>query len=109
MPAQDIFVIGGSAGGLEAVSKILAGLPRQLKASLFVILHTSPQGGAALPQILERSGSIPVSVAVDGDTFEHGHVYVAPPDHHLTLEGKQLQVQRGPRENGFRPAIDPLF
>jgi two-component system chemotaxis response regulator CheB len=109
MPAQDIIVIGGSAGGLEATEKLLSGLSRNLNAALFVVLHTSPQGGAALPQILERSGTLPVSFAIDGDKIELGRVYVAPPDHHLTLENGTISVQRGPLENGFRPAVDPLF
>jgi len=109
MPAQDIIVIGGSAGGLEALEKVLAGLPRQLNAALFAVLHTSSQGGVALPQILARSGALPVSFAAEGESIERGHVYVAPPDHHLTLEGGTISVHRGPRENGFRPAVDPLF
>ena len=109
MPAQDIIVVGGSAGGLEAMSKVLSGLPGDLKASLFVVLHTSPQSGTALPQILARKSQLAVAFAVNGETPRPGHVYVAPPDHHLTLVKDNLVVNRGPRENGFRPAIDPLF
>src|SRR5688572_18409034 len=109
MPAQDIIVVGGSAGGLEAFSKVLWGLPRKLNASIFVVLHTSPQGGAALPPVLERSGVLPVVFGEDGESIRRGQVYVAPPDHHLTIEGNKVAVHRGPRENGFRPAIDPLF
>jgi two-component system, chemotaxis family, protein-glutamate methylesterase/glutaminase len=109
MPAQDIIVVGGSAGGLEAMSKVLSGLPGDLKASLFVVLHTSPQSGTALPQILARKSQLAVAFAVNGEAPRPGHVYVAPPDHHLTLVKDNLVVNRGPRENGFRPAIDPLF
>jgi two-component system chemotaxis response regulator CheB len=38
-----------------------------------------------------------------------GHIYIGPPDHHLLLERRRIQVTRGPKENGFRPAVDPLF
>jgi len=109
MPGQDIFVIGGSAGGLEALVAVLEGLPRSLNASIFAVLHTSPQSGGALPQILQRTATLPVAFGVDGEKVERGKVYVAPPDHHLTLPDGILSVARGPRENGFRPAVDPLF
>src|SRR5262245_43099198 len=109
MPAQDIIVIGGSAGGLEALSTVLEGLPRSLNAALFAVLHTAPQSSGALPQILQRTAVIPVNFASDGERIERGHVYVAPPDHHLVLTDGTISVSRGPRENGFRPAVDPLF
>jgi two-component system chemotaxis response regulator CheB len=109
MPAQDIIVIGGSAGGLEPLAKALATMPRSLPASIFVVLHSSPQSGSALPQILARSVLLPVNFAIDGEQPERGHVYIAPPDHHLTFAEGRLSVTRGPRKNGFRPAIDPLF
>src|SRR5262249_4762602 len=80
-----------------------------LNATILAVLHTSPQGGGALPQILQRDATIPISYGVDGERIERGHVYVAPPDHHLVLEDGTLSVSRGPRENGFRPAVDPLF
>src|SRR5207248_3635193 len=86
MPAQDIITIGGSAGGLEALATVLSGLPRNLNASVFVVLHTSPQSGGALPQILARTAILPVDFAVDGEVLQRGRVYVAPPDHHLTFD-----------------------
>jgi len=109
MPAQDIIVIGGSAGGLEALTAVLSSLPSSFDASLFVVLHTSPQSGGNLPQIVERSCLLPVGFASDSERFEKGRVYVAPPDCHLTLADGETSVTRGPRENGFRPAVDPLF
>src|SRR5947208_719752 len=109
MPTQDIIAIGGSAGGLEALATVLKGLPRSLNASVFVVLHTSPQSGGALSQILGRTATLPVQFAIDGETPQRGHIYVAPPDHHLTFDDGTISVARGPRENGFRPAVDPLF
>src|SRR3954470_13957 len=109
MPAQDIIVIGGSAGGGEGVAQVLAGLPRRLEASVFVVLHTSPDSGSALPQILARTAILPAEFAIDGEVPQKGRVYVARPDHHLTFDDGRVCVARGPRKNGFRPAVDPLF
>jgi two-component system chemotaxis response regulator CheB len=109
MPAQDIIVIGGSAGALEALTTVLTDLPRDFGGTILTVLHTSPQSGGALPQILERDVSLPVRFPEDGEAFQRGRIYVAPPDHHLTIARGVLHVDRGPRENGFRPAVDPLF
>ena len=69
MPNQDIVVIGGSAGGLEALTTVLSTLPSSFDASLFVVLHTSPQSGGGLPQVLERSCLLPVAFAGDSRTL----------------------------------------
>jgi two-component system, chemotaxis family, protein-glutamate methylesterase/glutaminase len=107
---RDIVVIGGSAGGVEGLSKIVAGLPKDLPAAIFVSLHFPPRGVSVLPQILSRAGPLPASHPTDGQTIEHGHVYVAAPDRHLMLARRGfIRLLRGPTENGARPAIDPMF
>jgi two-component system chemotaxis response regulator CheB len=110
MSTRDVVVIGASAGGLEPLISIVGGLPQALPAALLVVVHTGTNGGSILPQILSRRTQWPVTTAVDGDPLEHGRVYVAPPDFHLMFGANgRLSVVHGPRENGFRPAIDPLF
>jgi two-component system chemotaxis response regulator CheB len=52
---------------------------------------------------------LPANAAVDGEPIERGRIYVAPPDHHLLVGEERLLVTRGPRENGHRPAVDPMF
>jgi two-component system chemotaxis response regulator CheB len=47
--------------------------------------------------------------ARNGQVISRGKVYVAPPDHHLLISSNRVQITRGPKENGFRPAVDPLF
>jgi two-component system chemotaxis response regulator CheB len=106
---KDIIVIGASAGGIEPIRTILAGLPADFPGSLFVILHTSRDAPGVLDTIFGRAGSLPALVARDDERFAPGHVYVAPPDQHLLLEPGRLRLTRGPKENRFRPAIDPLF
>ncbi len=105
----DIVVIGGSSGALEGLRTLVAGLPKDLAASLFVVIHTAPDAPGFLDRILGRASRLPVRYAVDGEPIELGHIYLAPPDRHLLLRQDVLRVTRGPRENRFRPAIDPLF
>lgn len=109
MPGHDIIVIGASAGGVEALMSVVRGLPRDLPAALFVVLHVPPDGESVLPKILSHAGPLPAVHPQDGDAIEHGHIYVAPPDYHLLVERGRVRVIRGPRENRYRPAVDPLF
>jgi two-component system, chemotaxis family, protein-glutamate methylesterase/glutaminase len=113
MPAQttarDIIVIGGSAGAMQPLRSLAAALPKELPAALFVVMHISPSSPGLLPEILNFAGRLPAGHAQDGDRIEHGRICVAPPDHHLLLEHGTMHLARGPRENRFRPAIDPLF
>lgn len=105
----DVIVIGASAGGLDAVKTVVKAFPNGLAASVFIVIHTSPEGPGLLAGILDRSGRLPAVTATSGMPFEHGHIYVAPPDSHLLVENGYMRLSHGPREHRFRPAIDPLF
>jgi len=104
-----VIVIGASAGGVEALRRVVSGLPADLGSAVFVVLHLPPGGTSVLPAILKRAGDLPASHAVDGDEVEAARIYVAPPDNHMLIEDGVVRVTPGPRENGHRPAIDPLF
>jgi two-component system, chemotaxis family, protein-glutamate methylesterase/glutaminase len=106
---RDIVVIGASADGVQTLKELVRPLPADLPASLFVVLHTRPSGGTILPRILSRAGKLPADLARDGERAVRGRIYVAPADHHLLLTPRAMRLVRGPRENGFRPGIDPLF
>lgn len=106
---RDIIVIGGSAGSMQPLRTLAASLPPDLPAAVFVVMHVSPGSPGLLPDILNYSGQIPAIHAHDGDPIRRGQIYVAPPDYHLLVKDGTMQVVRGPRENRFRPAIDPLF
>jgi two-component system chemotaxis response regulator CheB len=106
---QRLVVIGASAGGLEALVQIFSALPHDFPAPICVALHVSADSPRLLSEILTRAGQLSARYAEDRQKLEPGHGYVAPPDHHLIVEGDGLRLTRGPRENGFRPAIDPLF
>ena len=88
---------------------MLSQLPADLPASVFVVLHVPATGGRTLPRILDRSGPLSAASAVDGERIQPGRVYVAPPDRHLLLVKDTVRLSGGPRQNGVRPAADPLF
>jgi two-component system, chemotaxis family, protein-glutamate methylesterase/glutaminase len=102
-------VVGASAGGVEALRQLVSALPPDYAGALLVVLHVAPAGRSVLPQILTRAGALPATHAVDGETVEPGHIYVAPPDRHLLVADGHLTLDRGPRVNGYRPAVDLLF
>ena len=106
---HDLIVIGASAGGVEALRQLVAGLPRDLPASVVAVLHLPAGGTSVLPAILDRAGPLPARPAEDGAELEPGTIYVAVPDCHVQVDDGHLRVAGGPRENGHRPAIDPLF
>jgi two-component system chemotaxis response regulator CheB len=105
---HDVVTVGASAGGVEAVGELLAGLPADLPASIFVAVHTHPSSGL-LADVLSSRARLPVAHAVHGERIEHGRIYVAPADMHLIVRAGHVEVVRGPRENGHRPSIDVLF
>jgi two-component system chemotaxis response regulator CheB len=109
MATRDTIVIGASAGGVQALITLVANLPADLPAAVFIVLHVSPNIPSLLPTILARDSNLPIAHAVDGETIMHGRVYVAPPDQHLIIEDRNIKLVRGPKENLHRPSIDALF
>jgi two-component system, chemotaxis family, protein-glutamate methylesterase/glutaminase len=109
VPGHDIIVVGASAGGVEALRTLAKGLPADLPAALFAVLHMPPDSRSVLPQILTRAGRLPAREAKDGDLIEPGRIYLPVPDHHLLVDAKRVRVVRGPKENHYRPSVDALF
>lgn len=106
---HDIITIGASAGGLSVLLDILPNLPRDLPAAVFVVLHSHADYPSRLPDLLNARAQLPAAYPVHGETVTPGHIYVAPPDNQLYLRRGNVEVVRGPRENGHRPAVDALF
>jgi len=106
---HDILVIGASAGGVEAVRDLVGNLPLDLPAAVFVVVHLHPASDSRLAEILSSEHGLQASTARHGASIRPGHVWVAPPDHHLMVRRGKMEVVRGPRENGHRPAVDVLF
>lgn len=110
MTGSSLFVIGSSAGGMDALTRLLAQLPADFPAPLFVVNHMAPDGHIeVLCRALNDSGAIRCTVAKDNEVFKGGHIYLAPADHHLLLVKGMTRITKGARENRSRPGIDPLF
>ncbi|GIF14996.1 chemotaxis protein CheB [Actinoplanes teichomyceticus] len=106
---RDVIAIGASAGGVEALRALVAGLPSDFPGTVLVVLHIPRDAPSVLPAILTRTGPLVAETAVHGAELGHGRIHVAPHDHHLLVLGNRIRLTRGPTENGHRPAIDPLF
>jgi len=106
---RDIVVFGASAGGFEAMRRILAALPRGLPATFFLAQHLSPHLQSNLPDLLSKGSPYAAHYPVDGERTRRGLLYVAPPDNQMLVHEGQVRVNRGPRENGHRPSVDTLF
>jgi two-component system chemotaxis response regulator CheB len=102
-----IVVLAASAGGLKPLLSIIAGLPVPCRASVFVVVHTGLHP-SILPCLLARDSRLPAVFAQDGP-IERGHIYVAPPDHHMFLQLGCVRLSQGPKVHHTRPAADPLF
>lgn len=101
--------VGASAGGLDALINIVRALPADLPAAICMVLHVPATGRSLLAGILGRYTDLDVRVPKDGEMLQPGRVYVAPPDRHLTVSGGRVELGRGPKENGVRPAVDPML
>lgn len=104
-----MIAVGASAGGVEALTILVGGLPADLPAAVLVVLHMPRAAPSALALILNRPGPLRASTAVDGEVPEPGRIYVAPADRHLVFAGGRLWLRRDPPEDLHRPAVNPLF
>jgi two-component system chemotaxis response regulator CheB len=106
---RDVVVVGASAGGVQALIRILTKLPGDLPAVLGIVLHRTPYHETRLPWVLGRHSALKTLEPHDGAPLERGTAFVAPRDQHLLFDKERVHLSRGPREHMTRPAIDPLF
>lgn len=106
---HDVIVIGGSAGSLDVLMGLVAGLPADLPASIFVAIHTQPDQKSVLPELLNSRGRLSARHPEHNERIVPARIYVAPPDNHLLVRHGSMEVVRGPKENNHRPAVDALF
>lgn len=103
-------VIGASAGGMEALKTLFAQLSKDFPAPIFVVNHMAADTtGKALARVLDQSGGLTCEHGRDGQSFQSGHIYLAPSDQHMLIAKGKILITKGARENRSRPAIDPLF
>lgn len=104
-----VVAIGASAGGVEAISQLVAGLSSDLPYAYLITLHMPTAAPSVLAQIVDRRGPLPAVTAATGTRLEPAHIYVAAPDHHLLVADHKTLLSHGPTENGHRPSINALF
>ncbi len=104
--ADRLVVVVASAGGVEALKSLVAGLPEDLPAAVLVALHLTAKAPSLLPEILERRTRLSVVPASDGLVPTAGTVIVGRPDSHLIVEGGHVRLGHGPAENNHRPSHD---
>jgi two-component system chemotaxis response regulator CheB len=108
----DIVVIGASAGGVEVLKQIMAGLPADFSEAVFVVLHIGNgfYGRSLLPEILSTVGPLSAGSASDGEPIRREWIYVAVPNYHMMIGLGYVRLVYGrTRENLTRPATNPLF
>ncbi|MBU1820975.1 MAG: chemotaxis protein CheB, partial [Bacteroidetes bacterium] len=109
MKKRNIIVIGSSAGGVHALQEIVAALPANFAASIFIVQHVAAHAPSILPHILTMRGSLKAVHPADEEEIRPGYIYVSPPNLHMLIEDNRVLVKKGPKENRFRPSIDALF
>ena len=105
-----LIALAASAGGLRALSIVLAALPAALPAAVVVVQHIDPHHRSLLAPILGRRTALRVKEAEEGETLAPGVVSIAPPDSHLLVQPAGiLHLSREARVHFVRPAADRLF
>jgi len=106
----EIVALAASAGGLKALTDVLAALPRDFPAALVVVQHLDPRHRSLMAEILGKRTSLLVRQAREGDTLEHGVAFIAPPNHHLLVNaGGRLSLSQTELVHFVRPSADLLF
>jgi two-component system, chemotaxis family, protein-glutamate methylesterase/glutaminase len=106
----DLVVIGASWGGLDAVSRVLAGFPEDVDLPIVVAQHRHPDSlDETLRGLLGGQIGRPVVDVDDKLPIESGHVYLAPPDYHLLVERGWFALSLDERVQYARPSVDVLF
>ncbi len=111
-PACRVIAMAASAGGLKALSTILGGLPADFPAAIAIVMHVSPDHPSLLAEILDTRTPLVVRQAQNGDVLCHSSVFVAPPNHHLsvTKDGVlRLSSPTAEKVHFARPSAEPLF
>jgi two-component system CheB/CheR fusion protein len=108
-PDFPVVGIGASAGGLEAIVQLLAGMPAKMGMAFVVILHLSPDHESNAAEILQRSTGLAVAQVTQDTAIEVDHVYVIPPGVELTMDDGHLRLGASERVRGRHVAVDVFF
>ena len=106
----DVVALAASAGGLNALSQVLSGLPRDFPAAVVVVQHLARRHRSLMADILSRRTALHVRQAAEGDRLTPGTVFIAPPDRHLLANpDNTLSLSQSELVHFLRPSADLLF
>ena len=104
-----IILLGGSAGGLDAVMRVLAKLDAGLPTAVIVVLHLGEGPAQSIENKIKKAGHYKAAYVREGEPIQPGKIYIAPPGYHTLVRNDSLHLSNGPRVNLARPAIDLTF
>jgi two-component system, chemotaxis family, protein-glutamate methylesterase/glutaminase len=106
----EIVALAASAGGLKALTEVLAALPRDFPAALVVVQHLDPRHRSLMAEILGRRTSLLIKEAREGDALERGLALIAPPNRHLLVNAdRTVSLSQTELVHFVRPSADLLF
>jgi two-component system, chemotaxis family, protein-glutamate methylesterase/glutaminase len=109
-PSFDVIAVATSAGGLKALSQLLAPLPSDFPCAIVIVQHLDPRHRSLMADILSRRTALPVTQAAEGDKLEPGTVHIAPPNRHLLVNPDgSLSLAQSELVHFVRPSADLLF
>jgi len=105
-----VVAIAASAGGLGALTLILSRLPAKFTAPIVAVQHLDPRHRSLMAEIVGRRSVLPIHQAIAGSHVQVGHVYLAPPDHHMLINRDgSISLTQTELVNFVRPSADLLF
>jgi two-component system chemotaxis response regulator CheB len=108
--AFDVVALAASAGGLNALTHVLAALPADFPASLVVVQHLDRRHRSVMADILARRCKVNVKEAADGEALQPGCAYIAPPNHHLLVNrDHRISLTQTELVHFVRPSADLMF
>jgi len=106
----DLVVIGGSAGAIDVLQRILPALPLGFTPATVVVIHVAADGPGLLTEIFTTTVGLKVKLAEDKEPITGGTIYFAASDYHLLVEKDgTFALSVDERVHYSRPAIDVLF
>jgi len=106
----EIVALAASAGGLKALTEVLAALPRDFPAALVVVQHLDPRHRSLMAEILGRRTALLIKEAREGDALERGLALIAPPNRHLLVNpDRTVSLSQSELVHFVRPSADLLF
>ena len=108
--AIEAIVIGASAGGIDALNRLLPGLPAGFAPAVLVVVHVRPDMPSLLPNLFAARCRLPVIEPNDKDEIARGTIYIAPPGYHMLVEpDRTIALSVDPPVRFSRPSVDVLF